>query len=80
MGGSLWGAGARNLYEEDLMIPPIKLYAAGNVNDMLFKIIKANVRAYRQTLGDIRAQLAANEQGIRSLKRLMDENNLIFQF
>ena len=80
MGESLWRAGARNLYEEDLMIPPIKLYAACKVNDMLFKIIKANVRAFRQTLGDIRAQLAANEQGIRSLKRLMDENNLIFQF
>jgi len=79
MGGSLWGAGARDLYEEGLMIPPIKLYAAGKVNDMLFKIIESNVRASLQTLEDIRAQLAANEQDICSLKRLMDENNLIFQ-
>jgi N-methylhydantoinase B len=76
MGGSLWGAGARDLYEEGLMIPPIKLYDAGVVNQMLFNIIEANVRASRQTLGDIRAQLAANEQGIRSLKRLMDENDM----
>ena len=76
MGGSLWGAGARDLYEEGLMIPPTKLYDAGKVNQMLFNIIEANVRASRQTLGDIRAQLAANEQGIRSLKRLMDENNM----
>jgi N-methylhydantoinase B len=76
MGGSLWGAGARDLYEEGLMIPPMKLYDAGNVNQMLFDIIEANVRASRQTLGDIRAQLAANEQGIRSLKRLMDENEI----
>jgi N-methylhydantoinase B len=76
MGGSLWGAGARDLYEEGLMIPPTKLYDAGVVNQMLFNIIEANVRASRQTLGDIRAQLAANEQGIRSLKRLMDENDM----
>ncbi len=76
MGGSLWGAGARDLYEEGLMVPPTKLYDVGVVNQMLFNIIEANVRASRQTLGDIRAQLAANEQGIRSLKRLMDENNM----
>lgn len=76
MGGSLWGAGARDLYEEGLMIPPTKLYDAGKPNTMLFNIIEANVRAARQTIGDIKAQLAANEQGIRSLKRLMDENNM----
>ena len=72
------GVDARDLYKEGLMIPSIKLYAVGKVNEMLFKIIEVNVRASRQTLGDIRAQLAVNEQGIRSLKRLMDENNLIF--
>ncbi len=76
MGGSLWGAGARDLYEEGLMIPPTKLYDAGKINTMLFNIIEANVRAARQTIGDIKAQVAANEQGIRSLKRLMDENNM----
>ena len=76
MGGVLWGAGARDLYEEGLMIPPTKLYEAGKPNQTLFNIIEANVRASRQTLGDIRAQVASNEQGIRSLMRLMDENNL----
>ncbi|MCU0339894.1 MAG: hydantoinase B/oxoprolinase family protein, partial [Spirosomaceae bacterium] len=76
MGGALWGAGARDLYEEGLMIPPTKLYEAGKPNQMLFNIIEANVRASRQTLGDIRAQVASNEQGIRSLMRLMEENNM----
>jgi N-methylhydantoinase B len=76
MGGALWGAGARDLYEEGLMIPPTKLYDAGKPNDMLFRLIEANVRASRQTLGDIRAQVAANEQGIRSLMRMMDENEM----
>lgn len=76
MGGALWGAGARDLYEEGLMVPPTKLMIAGKPNETLFNIIKANVRAARQTLGDIRAQIAANDQGIRSLKRLMEENNM----
>ena len=76
MGGSLWGAGARDLYEEGLMVPPTKLVRAGKANDTLFRLIEANVRAARQTLGDIRAQIAANDQGIRSLKRLMEENEM----
>jgi N-methylhydantoinase B len=74
MGGALWGAGARDLYEEGLMVPPTKLVEAGKPNDTLFRLIEANVRAARQTIGDIRAQIAANDQGIRSLHRLMSEN------
>ncbi len=76
MGGALWGAGARDLYEEGLMVPPTKLMEAGQPNETLFRIIEANVRAARQTLGDIRAQMAANDQGIRSLLQLLQENDL----
>lgn len=76
MGGSLRSAGAKDLYEEGLMIPSIKLIFSGVVNNMLFSTIEANVRVSRQTSGDIRVQLAANEQGNRSLKRLMDENDM----
>lgn len=76
MGGALWGAGARDLYEEGLMVPPTKLMIAGEPNDTLFSIIRANVRAANQTLGDIRAQIAANDQGIRSLTNLMIENKM----
>ena len=77
MGGVLWGAGARDLYEEGLMVPPTKLYIKGEPNETLFNIIDHNVRASRQTLGDIRAQVAANTQGIKSLKNLMRENDMI---
>ncbi len=76
MGGVLWGAGSRDLYEEGLMVPPTKLYDKGEPNQTLFNIIEQNVRASRQTLGDIRAQIAANTQGIKSLKHLMHENNM----
>ena len=76
MGGALWGAGARDLYEEGLMVPPTKIMVAGKEHTTLFRLIEANVRASRQTLGDIRAQIAANDQGIRSLQRLMREYGL----
>jgi N-methylhydantoinase B len=76
IGGALWGAGARDFYEEGLYIPPTKLFTEGVANETLFKIIETNVRAAVQTLGDIRAQVAANDQGIRSLKRMMTENKL----
>ncbi|MEY4106644.1 MAG: hypothetical protein RL181_986 [Bacteroidota bacterium] len=76
MGGALWGAGARDLFEEGLMLPPTKILEAGRPNATLFRIIEANVRAPQQTLGDIRAQIAANDQGIRSLQRLMREYGL----
>ena len=76
MGGQLWGAGTRDLYEEGLMVPPTKLISEGKPNETLFNILMHNVRAADQTVGDIRAQVAANDQGIKSLLKLMEENNL----
>ena len=76
IGGSLWGAGATDYYGEGLYIPPTKLYDAGKPDETLFRIIASNVRAADQTLGDIRAQVAANDQGIRSLHRMMTENGM----
>ncbi len=76
MGGQLWGAGTRDLYEEGLMVPPTKLISKGVPNQTLFNILEQNVRAADQTVGDIRAQVAANDQGIKSLMKLMEENDL----
>ncbi|HMQ08971.1 MAG TPA: hydantoinase B/oxoprolinase family protein [Saprospiraceae bacterium] len=76
MGGVLWGAGARDFYEEGLLLPPLKLIEECKYRDDIISIIHGNVRAADQTLGDIRAQVAANEQGIRSLIQLMGEYEL----
>jgi N-methylhydantoinase B len=76
IGGTLWGANARDFYEEGLYIPPMFLYKKGIKNDTLFSMIETNVRAPLQTLGDINAQVAANDQGMKSLHRLLKENNL----
>lgn len=76
IGGALWGAGAKDYYEEGLYIPPMKLYEKGVKNETIFNIISTNVRAANQTIGDILAQVAANDQGIKSLHRMMKENGL----
>ena len=46
---------------KDWRLPPLKLFAAGERNDTLWKIIEKNVRIPIQVFGDIRAQLAACE-------------------
>jgi N-methylhydantoinase B len=76
IGGTLWGANAKDYYEEGLHIHPMKLYDQGQANETIFEIIRQNVRAQHQTIGDILAQVAANNQGIKSLLKMMDENQL----
>jgi N-methylhydantoinase B len=76
IGGTLWGANAKDYYEEGLHIPPMKLYNQHQANETLFEIIRQNVRASHQTIGDILAQVSANNQGIQSLLRMMNENNM----
>ncbi len=76
IGGTLWGANAKDYYEEGLHIPPMKLYKKDIPNELLFNFIRHNVRAADQTIGDILAQVAANRQGVASLLKMMEENDL----
>jgi len=73
IGGTLWGANAKDYYEEGLHIPPLKLYSHAIPNETIFEIIRQNVRAADQTIGDILAQVAANNQGKNSLLKMMNE-------
>ncbi len=75
IGGRIRSADARSIYEEGLQIPISKLYSAGQPNDLLFDLIRQNVRVPGQVIGDLMAQVAANEQTSRRLVQLMDEQN-----
>lgn len=73
--GSMQVAGFANstdLYQEGLLIPPLKLYARGDVNETLIGILQANTRYPKDVLGDLRAQIAANKLGVREVKRLVE--------
>lgn len=54
-----WSPDAQNIFQEGIILPPIKLYERGNLNKMVLDIIMANVRVPDYSLGDLRAQLAA---------------------
>lgn len=60
------------LYQEGLIIPPIKLVDAGQRRDDVLKLIIANSRAPSERLGDFEAQLAAQRAGERRLRAYAD--------
>lgn len=76
VGGRIRSADARTIYEEGLQVPPCKLFDAGEPNDLLFRVIRQNVRVPDQVIGDIMAQVAANSLASRRLLRLIDQTAL----
>jgi N-methylhydantoinase B len=76
IGGRVFSGEAREIYEEGLRIPIMHLFRAGEPNRVLFDLVRANVRAPDETIGDIYAQTACNDVGARDLLRFMDEFQL----
>lgn len=62
---------ARELYQEGLIIPPVKLMEGGRVNRGLLDLLLANVRTPEERAGDLRAQLAANAKGVQRMGELL---------
>jgi N-methylhydantoinase B len=50
----------REVHEEGLFIPPLKLYEAGVPNESVMNLIRWNVRTPEEVIGDIRSQVASN--------------------
>jgi len=73
IGGYGIGAGARDVHEEGLWIPPLKLYNAGEPCPVLHAVIKSNVRTPDAVFGDLAAQVssgrAASERLIGMCRR-----------
>lgn len=76
IGGYGVGAGARDVHEEGLWIPRAKLYEAGVPNELLFDIIRHNVRTKDEVLGDIAAQVSSGKVGAERLQLLCDRHDL----
>ena len=73
IGGRGFGPDARELYEEGLQIPIMKLFDRGVTNSVLIEMVRSNVREADQVIGDIYALAACNEVGSRRLLSMMDE-------
>ena len=76
IGGTRDTMSVREIYEEGLQIPPLKLYRRGEANDDLLRLIRQNVRTGEMVLGDIYAQVGANGVAAERLVAFMDEYGL----
>jgi len=76
IGGRILSAEAREVFEEGLRIPIMKLFERGEPNQILMQIVRANVRQPDEVIGDFYAQTACNETGGRALVEMMDEFEL----
>jgi N-methylhydantoinase B len=66
----------RQVYEEGIFIPPLKLYAAGVLNESVLELIRWNVRTPEEVTGDIRSQVAANHVCARKVIEMLEDEGL----
>ena len=79
IGGRVAGGNAcdnTEIYQEGLILPPLKLYDKGVLNQAVWRILEKNVRVPEKVLGDVQALLAAVRFGERDLLRLVDDYGL----
>ena len=76
IGGTLWSADTREVYEEGIRIPPLLYLQEGKPNPDLQAMIRANVRLPEQVVGDIAAQIAAGETAARGLRDLIEREGI----
>ena len=73
-GGAPASIGAfREVFQEGIIIPPVKLVDRGEIVDDVFRLVLEQIRSKRETAGDFRAQIAANNTGIRRIVALLDQ-------
>ena len=63
----------QEIFQEGVIIPPVKLVQSGNIVDDVFRFLLAQIRSKRVTSGDFRAQISANKVGARRLIDLIDK-------
>jgi N-methylhydantoinase B len=65
-------AGATEVFQEGLRLPPMKLVDAGRRNEAILATIRRNSREPEKIGGDVAAQLAALDVGARAVMRLVN--------
>lgn len=76
IGGLGFGADARDVHEEGFCLPICKLIDAGQVNELLLDIIRANVRMPDQVVGDLYSSVAGNVLALDRTSALLQEFGL----
>ena len=64
------------IFQDGVVIPPVKLVRAGEMQEDVFSLILANVRTAEERRGDIAAQIAANRVGERRILEIIERHGL----
>jgi N-methylhydantoinase B len=76
-GGAPASIGAfRELFQEGVIIPPVRIVSRGELVGDVFRLILEQIRSKRETAGDFRAQLAANHTGAQRIISLIGRYGL----
>jgi N-methylhydantoinase B len=67
---------ATDLFQEGLLIPPLKLVRRGELNTDLQEMISANTRTPEVTWGDINAQVNTNSYGLQKFAELFAKHGV----
>jgi N-methylhydantoinase B len=67
-------AGAREIYQEGLRLPPVRLAEDGEVVEDVRDVLLANVRTSDERRADLRAQMAANDRAEERLGELLADH------
>lgn len=76
IGGKLRSNSSREIYEEGLQIPLMRLLDAGKPNDILIEMITQNIRVPEQGMGDVWAQVSGCRTMGERLQGLLDTVDL----
>ena len=76
IGGRVRSADAREVFEEGLQIPPMKVMDRGRMDGTLERILRKNVRVPDQVMGDLYAQFSCLALIERQVIRVMKERGL----
>src|SRR6476646_10357373 len=66
----------REIYQEGIRIPPVKLSAGGKLQDDVFRLVLNNVRTPEEREGDLNAQIAACHTGAERLLEITERYGL----
>ena len=62
-----------SIFQEGLVIPPVKCVVGGKVEENFLKLFSSNSRIPEERKGDLKAQIMANNVGIKRLAELMEK-------
>jgi N-methylhydantoinase B len=64
---------ASEIFQEGIIIPPVKLFTKGEMRQDIYDLLLANVRTPEERAGDLLAQIAANQRGEIRFRSLSSE-------